>query len=283
MLWRKPSGNVDLGRLQAAVLAAEKNGDLIRGVYSQDGTRWTTREALRLERELVALAKADRDRYRPCRHRKKLRLIYSRRICKTEHAQVLRALFSQQDRVALLQGFAGTGKTTLLQHVEVLRTVQDCLEAQQKSLLCLAPTHTAVKEIRARGLTGKTLDRFLLEYSAGKITTADYQGKILVVDESSMISNRRLHDFLVAVKQLDARALLVGDIHQYTAIDAGKPFAILQRAGVFMLRLTEISRQKNEELKTVVKAVYQKDFAQVFDAWISVLLKLVSRKLTANM
>ena len=47
-----------------------------------------------------------------------------------------------------------------------------------------------------------------------------------------MVSNRRLHDFLVAVKQLDAWGLLVGDIRQYTAIDAGKPFAILQQIGL---------------------------------------------------
>ena len=46
-------GQVNLKALQQAVLEAEKQGELIRGVYSVNGTRWTTREALTLEREIV--------------------------------------------------------------------------------------------------------------------------------------------------------------------------------------------------------------------------------------
>lgn len=267
-------GTVDLGQLQAAVIAAEKNGDLIRGLYSQDGTHWTTQEALRLEREIVALARTDQGSLPALASADRIEAYLQQSPCSAEHARVLRELFTQPDRLMLLQGFAGTGKTTLLQHVETLKTMQDYLVTQQKNLLCLAPTHTAVKEIHARGLMGETLDRFLLEYSAGKITKADYQHKILVVDESSMISNRRCHDFLVAVKQLESRALLVGDIHQYTAIEAGKPFVVLQKAGVFTVHLTEITRQKNEELKAVVKAVYQKDFAQVFERLDSRIIEI---------
>ena len=53
-------GQVNLQALQQAVLEAEKKGELIRGLYSHQGTRWTTREALSLERQIVALAQADR-------------------------------------------------------------------------------------------------------------------------------------------------------------------------------------------------------------------------------
>ena len=257
-------GKANHAQLEQAVVEAEKHGELIRGVYSEDGTRWTTREALTLERAIVSLATVDRGQM-PVLVAADLAESYLQKTQpSTEHTQVLRDLSAKTDRVILLQGFAGTGKTTLLQHVEALQHVQHLLSDSQRALLCLAPTHTAVKEIRARGLVGKTLDRFLVEYAAGKLEPADYRHKVLVVDESSMISNRKLHDFLVAVKQLDAWALLMGDIHQYTAIDAGKPFAILQRF-LFPLILTDITRQKDDTLKAAVKALYQKNFPEVFN------------------
>ncbi len=51
-------GRVNQKALQQAILQAEKQGELIRGVYSENGTRWTTREALTLEKEIVTLGPA---------------------------------------------------------------------------------------------------------------------------------------------------------------------------------------------------------------------------------
>lgn len=257
-------GQVNLSRLQQAVIEAEKQGELIRGVYSHQGTRWTTREALALERQMVALAQADRGTLPRLISVEITEDRVQKNQISPEHTRILRELSVQTDRIVLLQGFAGTGKTTLLQHLETFQSLQSGLQGSWQTLFCLAPTHTAVKEIRARGLSGQTLDRFLLNYHAGKMNREDHCHQIFVVDEASMISNRRLHDFLVAVKQLDARALLVGDSHQYMAIDAGKPFAILQQMGLSTLYLTEITRQKDETLKQAVQSLYQKDFAQVF-------------------
>lgn len=259
-------GDVGMGHIQQAVIKAEKNGDLVRGLYSENGTHWTTRDTLTLERDILMLAKVDRGTMPPLAAAETVSAYLQKNQPSVQHARVIKEFFSQTDRVCLLQGFAGTGKTTLLQHVEAIQHIQSVLNTQdrQDSLLCLAPTHSAVKEIRARELVGKTLDRFLLEYRAGKINPATYDGGVIVVDESSMVSNRRLHDFLIAVKQLNARSFLIGDTHQYTAIDSGKPFAILQQAGVRTLTITEITRQKDEALKKAVHELYQKNFSRVF-------------------
>lgn len=257
-------GQVPVEQLQAAVVTAEKQGDLIRGVYSHNGTQWTTREALALERQAVAMAKAGFNALPPLIPAEMVEARLKTTSLSDEHSRVLQALAAQTHRIVLLQGFAGTGKTTLLQQVEFLQHLQQSLADTQKAVHCLAPTHQAVKEIRSRGLMGETLDRFLLNYQAGKYSSADYQNKLLVIDESSMVSNRRFHDFLVAVTQLNARALLVGDIHQYTAIEAGKLFEMLQKLGIPTLKLTEITRQKDDTLKVAVQALYQKDYAQVF-------------------
>jgi conjugative transfer relaxase protein TraI len=261
-------GQVRVEQLQAAVVAAEKQGELIRGVYSHNGTDWTTREALTLERQIVAMAKAGVNQMKPLIPAETVEAFLQtpgKAPLSAEHTRVLRELSSQTNRIMLLQGFAGTGKTTLLEQVEFLKHLDQALAPAEKALLCLAPTHQAVKEIRARHLVGQTLDRFLLNYQAGKCSPADYQGKLLVVDESSMASNRRLHDFMVAVIQLDALGLLVGDIRQYTSIDAGKPFEILQKVGIPTVKLTQITRQKDDMLKTAVQQLYRKEFTEVFE------------------
>jgi conjugative transfer relaxase protein TraI len=258
-------GQVNEKALKQTVLEAEKQGELIRGVYSIEGTRWTTREALTLEREIIRLAQQDRGTLPPRISQEVVNAYLDKTPTSPEHARVLRELAVQTDRVVLLQGFAGTGKTTLLQHIEQLQHIHGALQEGQQALLCLAPTHVAVKEIRGRGLAGHTLDRFLLNVAAGKLTPEAYRGRCIVVDESSMVSNQRVCDFIKALIHLDATGMLVGDVHQYTSVDSGKPFEILQRVGLSTVHLTEITRQQhNKTLQAAVHAVYQKDFSQVF-------------------
>ena len=153
-------GDVNLQELERAVLKAEKRGDLIRGVYSQNGTRWTTKEALTLERQMVNLAQAERGIFTLWVEPAIVENYLQKTQPSTEHSRVLKELATQTDRFVLLQGFAGTGKTTMLQHVEALQHIQGLLKDNQQALLCFAPTHTAVKEIRERALSGKTLDDF---------------------------------------------------------------------------------------------------------------------------
>jgi len=47
--------------------------------------------------------------------------------------------------------------------------------------------------------------------------------------------------------------LLVGDRRQHEAVEAGRPFAQLQDAGMKTVKLEEIVRQKDPELRQVVE------------------------------
>ena len=59
-----------------------------------------------------------------------------------------------------------------------------------------------------------------------------------------MASTRQMHDFLKSIRDQD-RVLFVGDTRQHEAVDAGRPYAQLQEAGMHTARLTEIIRQKD--------------------------------------
>lgn len=61
-----------------------------------------------------------------------------------------------------------------------------------------------------------------------------------------------MHEFVERLRPSD-RVLLVGDRRQHEAIEAGRPFAQLQDAGMKTVKLEEIVRQKDPELKQVVE------------------------------
>ena len=100
-------GKVNLQSLQQAVLEAEKNGELIRGVYSHQGTRWTTREALTLERQMVTLAQADQGALPPLISAEVTEKYLRENQVSTEHARIFRELSAPNGSSRFITGFCG--------------------------------------------------------------------------------------------------------------------------------------------------------------------------------
>jgi len=252
--------------IQQAVLAAEKQGDLVRGVYSKEGTRWTTRDAIQLEREIIDLAKSEQGQLSPLVEKKQVEKFLEEIKPKEDHRVVIQEWMSSNDRVLLVQGRAGTGKTTMLKVAEPLLNM---ITENKHDLLCLAPTHKAVKELRDRDLTAQTLDSFLAEQRLIHAQGTDNIQKhghnlIIAIDENSMTSNRRMRDILAYTKEIQARLIAIGDIKQQPAIESGKPHTLLQSIGIKTLQLNEIIRQKNPMLLESVQETYRENFEQVF-------------------
>lgn len=76
-----------------------------------------------------------------------------------------------------------------------------------------------------------------------------------------MVSARDIHALLKAADQAGARVLLVGDTQQLKAVQAGRPFAQLQQAGMACAQLQEIQRQQEPELKRAVEQAAAGDTA----------------------
>lgn len=134
-----------------------------------------------------------------------------------------------ESRVSVLIGQAGTGKTTLL---SVL-----CAQPQiaEGGILLLAPTGKARVRIeqstRRLNLTGYTIAQFLAPHrydvSTGQYRLSDRrpepQGRTVIVDEASMLTEEMLAALIQALKGVD-RLILIGDPRQLPPIGAGRPF-----------------------------------------------------------
>jgi ATP-dependent exoDNAse (exonuclease V) alpha subunit len=111
----------------------------------------------------------------------------------------------------------------------------------------LAPTSRAAQKLNEAGMATETLQRHLTRGDRAD----DGQKRLYVIDESSMASTKQMHTFVERLKEND-RVLFVGDTRQHEAVEAGRPYAQLQEAGLRTAHLDEIIRQKDPALKEAV-------------------------------
>jgi conjugative relaxase-like TrwC/TraI family protein len=153
----------------------------------------------------------------------------------------LEAMLSSQDRISGLQGGAGTGKTTAL---SVLR---EAAAKEGYQVRGFAPTTRAARQLAESGIETETLQKFLRRR---KETPPDLK-RLFVLDESSLASTKQLHKFFARLEPQD-KVLLVGDVRQHQAVEAGSPFEQLQKHGMTTAKLCEIVRQRDPKLKQTV-------------------------------
>jgi ATP-dependent exoDNAse (exonuclease V) alpha subunit len=150
-------------------------------------------------------------------------------------------ILSSNDRIVGLQGGAGTGKTTAL---SVLRVAA---EEEGYQVQGFAPTTRAAQQLAESGIETETLQKFLRRRQQPAIDK-----RLFVVDESSLASTKQLNKFFARLKPQD-KVLLVGDVRQHQAVEAGSPFEQLQQHGMTTAKLNEIVRQRDPELKQTVE------------------------------
>ena len=180
-------------------------------------------------------------------------------------------ILSARDRVVGVQGYAGTGKTTMLDRASTLA------EKKGWRMVGLAPSASAVQTLAAEaGIHSQTLQGFLARHAGvtgGRLTRrgaremrAAFAKTILVVDEGSLASTVQARDLLRIADELRIpRVVLVGDAKQLDAVDAGKPFAQLQAAGMQTAVMDEILRQRDPALKEAVEASLRGEIRRAFD------------------
>ena len=185
--------------------------------------------------------------------------------------EAVRLILSTEDRVVGVQGYAGSGKTTMLNRARTL------LEKKGYEVRGLAPSASAARTLEGEaGIGSETLQRFLMRYSGvaeGRMTKkgeremrAAFAKTALVVDEGSLASTVQARNLLRIADALRIpRVVLVGDEKQLDAVDAGKPFAQLQREGMKTATMDEIMRQRDPALKEAVEASLAGDVRKAFE------------------
>lgn len=260
-------GGANREHLLQAVQAMEKAGIILRG-KDNNGTLWTTQEAIKIERNILALSLQDKGILQPIASDDVIQQYCENKILHAEQIAAIKTIVQSRDRVLVIQGRAGTGKTTMMASLADVLSAKEFLGDQGYSLQGIAPTHKGVKELRSRGILAQTIDSFLLDMRQlqENKTNHDFSRTILIVDEASMVSNRKMLDVLSVTHVLNFRqAIPTGDTPQLASIEAGKPHDLMQRKlDPDVIYLEDIRRQKNPILKEAVKSIYKGDVAKTF-------------------
>ncbi|MEW5683800.1 MAG: MobF family relaxase [Pseudomonadota bacterium] len=155
--------------------------------------------------------------------------------------EAVRLMLTSPNRVVGVEGLAGTGKSFML------TAGADEVARAGHQVRMLAPYNGQAKALRALGLEAKTVASFLGSQKA----TLDSK-TVLVIDEAGVVPARQMARVLQAAEVAGARVVLIGDRAQTKAIEAGRPFDQLIRAGMPTAGMKEIQRQSNPLLREAV-------------------------------
>jgi conjugative relaxase-like TrwC/TraI family protein len=221
-----------------------------RGVVRGAAGRLTTPDALRIETGNLELMRKALSTRRPP--------VVSGRFeaegLSADQLRVARHILESRQQLLAVEGKAGTGKTRTLAHV------REAAERQGWTVRGFAVTTGAVEELRRVGLTAATLKH--LEHQPLEGTPR----QLWILDEAGLLSNRDARMLLLRAQAEGARTVLVGDRRQHHAIEAGKPFVDLQKAGLEAVRLDTIRRQKNPQILAAVQLTSAGRSRQAIDA-----------------
>lgn len=259
------AGRVSPAEVAKAFDKLTTDGDLVR---LPDGN-YTTRKMLGSERWALEQVRATKGETPPIAHpadvargiaaiEKRERIQYT----EGQREAITTALVSR-DRFVAVQGMAGTGKTTML------RGLRELAEAQGYTVRGMAPTGAATKVLaKEAGIAAETVAMFQIkerklqkdvEFAQQYAPDFARRAELWVVDESGFLSQRQKAQLDHMAQRAGAKLVYLGDTLQLQGVEAGKPFEMAQREGIETAYMTEISRQKDDELRAAVDILTGRD------------------------
>jgi conjugative relaxase-like TrwC/TraI family protein len=243
---RRGMGEITYAQVRSNLTARLASGEF-QTVERQNapGRQFTTARTIAAEQEILRRVREGHNQVQPVATRAQAIQIADQHP-QFNHAQkgVVEEVLSSPDRIQGIQGWAGSGKTS------VLASMRSAAEAHGYEVQGLAPTSRAARQLRDAGIEAGTLQGFLACTASSDV--APERKHFYFVDESSLASTNQMREFLARLGPTD-RVLLIGDTRQHQGVEAGRPFEQLQEAGMRTAKLDEIVRQKDPSLKSVVE------------------------------
>ena len=115
----------------------------------------------------------------------------------------------------VITGGAGYGKTQIIKHI-----VKNLSYPLDNICLCAFAGKAAARMREATGYKASTIHR-LLGYNGDRFTVNDLLGKVIIIDEASMISSSLMAEIM---KRRPKKLILVGDAAQLPPVGEGQPF-----------------------------------------------------------
>lgn len=184
-------------------------------------------------------------------------------------SQAEAVLRSLSNRVSIITGGPGTGKTT------IISAILACYEAVYgDNILLMAPTGKAARRMsESTHRPASTIHSRLHIYGepGADIDLNPIDGGLVVVDECSMVDNLLMENLMDAITNPDTQIIFVGDIDQLPSVGVGAVLGEMINSGVIPTsRLTKTFRQRNgggtiiEDAKKINTGEYDLEYDDSF-------------------
>lgn len=229
-----------------------ENDQRLMGIQDGGQKLMTTREVLVEEQHMVKLARNGLGKLVP---------LYSKApeiALDGQQGDALRHLLTTNNRVTIIRGAAGAGKTTLM------REAAKHLVVVGKRMTVVAPSSEAARGVlRTEGFEdAETVSRLLLD----KKMQESIAGQVLWVDEAGLLGTKDITALLDLATRQNARLVLGGDTRQHSSVVRGDALRILNTvAGIKTAEVSKIYRQRNEVYRKAVEDLSVGDVRSAFE------------------
>lgn len=230
----------------AGVAAPSMVQSLVAGEHLLSGVRdghrlVSTRAVLAEEQAMLRFAREGRGGFSPLGPEPSIALLDG---LKDEQRHATLGLLASRDRVSVLRGVAGTGKTTMM------RAAVRGIEAGGARVLAFAPSAEASRGVlRTEGFADAETVAHLLVDTKLQDSARD---QVIWVDEAGLLGARTMNQLFRLAERVDARIVLSGDYRQHGSVERGSPLLQLeQEAGIVPVTLRQIQRQDGKYREAV--------------------------------
>ncbi|ECB6713978.1 conjugative relaxase [Salmonella enterica subsp. enterica serovar Hvittingfoss] len=228
---------ISTNQAKSLVIEGIKSGRLKKASH-----RITTVDGIRVERSILDIEARNRGKVVPILAAENVLVQLADKPLKAEQQKSVVDICTTQDRFVAAHGFAGTGKSYMTMSAKAV------IESQGYNVTALAPYGTQKKALEDEGMPARTIASFL----KAKDKHID-EKSVVFIDEAGVIPAKQMKALLETIENAGARAVFLGDTSQTKAVEAGKPFEQLIKAGMQTSYMKDIQRQKNEALLEAVK------------------------------
>ncbi|MFA6302177.1 MAG: conjugative transfer relaxase/helicase TraI [Legionella sp.] len=169
--------------------------------------------------------------------------------------KAMMSFLTSKDRFIAIQGYAGTGKTTML------NLTQELAISHGYTIRGITAGSSAANELSIKG--GINATTFARELGRLQNEKQDLSKTIFVVDEASMLSNPQGHKIIKLVEQFNTQLKIIGDKAQLPSPSSGNFFSVIQDYGIHTVQMTDNLRQKDAKLK---EAALHAGYGEIYDA-----------------
>ena len=264
------SNVVELGALNET--AAQRLPSSFRA-YMEEDRRYSTPEMVAIEERMLATARAGHLAGRGLASAADVdHAIASRPTLTGEQQTMIHAVCRRGAAVTLIEGSAGSGKTT------ALAACREALEASGHQVVGAAlSANAAFKLSQEAGIETSTVHSLLHRLDR----TPESPDTVLVIDEAAMVGSRQVARLVDHAARDGAKLVLVGDPHQLHAIDGGAAFRALgDQLG--SVRMTENVRQADEWERRALADLREGRTAEAVSAYIAHDAVVTGKRLEAR-